>query len=260
MKIAVCAKVAPDTAAQIKPAADGSGIDTAGLKWTISPYDQFALEAAVQHAEKHGGSVHLFTVGDESVVATLKAGGLSVGADDLTHIDDPSIVGSDALGVARALAAAIQAAGCEAVWCGKQAVDDDNVQVPAMIAEILGWPLVSFVTEYASEGATFTATREVGGGVAEVVKGSFPAVFTADKGLNTPRYAKLPDIMKAKKKPVHARKLGDLGLSAGDVAARVTTSAYGGPPPRPKGRILAGDLSAQVQELVTLLRDEAKVL
>ena len=129
-----------------------------------------------------------------------------------------------------------------------------------MLAELLGWPHVSFVSELSLDGTTFTATRDVGSGIQEVVTGSLPAVFTAERGLNNPRYAKLPAIMKAKKKPVDVKALGDLGLSADDVAPAVTTTAFSLPPERPAGRKLEGDVDSMVSQLVDLLRNEAKVL
>ena len=164
------------------------------------------------------------------------------------------------IGVARALAAAIKAEGMELVFCGKQAIDDDNVQVPAMLAELLDWPHVSMVVEFKVEGDAFTAVRSVGGGARERVAGKLPVVITADRGMNTPRYAKLPDIMKAKTKKLDTKNLAALGLSAADVAPAVTISAYGYPPARAKGRLIAGDAATQVKELVRLLREEAKVL
>lgn len=262
MNIAVCAKVTPDTATQIRTKADGSGIDATGIKFVISPYDLFALEEAAKLAEaKQAGTVHLFTVGDAEAENALRGGGLSVGADDLTLINDPSVIGSDALAIARALAAAIKAGpDIQLVFCGKQAVDDDNVQVPAMIAELLGWPQVSVVSQFELSGDRFKATRNVGGGVQEVVEGTLPAVITCDKGLNTPRYAKLPAIMAAKRKKVNVVTAASLGLSAGDVAPAAVVSNYGPPAPRPAGRILKGDVGSQVKELVGLLRNEAKVL
>jgi electron transfer flavoprotein beta subunit len=261
VNIAVCAKVTPDTAAQIRTKSDGSGIETSGIKFVVSPYDLFAVEEGVQLVEqKKAGAVHLFSVGGKDVVSSLRGGGLALGAHDLTLIDDPAI-GGDPLVIARALAAAIQAGDdIGLVLCGKQAVDDDNVQVPAMVAEFLGWPQISMVSNLEVDGDSFKATRNVGGGVQEVVEGSFPVVITCDKGLNTPRYAKLPAIMKAKRKKVHSKKAADLGLSADDISATVEVTSYGPPPARPAGRILQGDLADQVRELVTALREEAKVI
>lgn len=264
MNIAVCAKVTPDTATpKITPNADKSGIDTTGIKWVVSPYDLLATTKAIVLTEqKKAEKVVMFTVGGgENVVSTLRGGALALGAAELVAVDDPAFAKTDALGIARGLAAAIQkTAGISLVLCGKQAVDDDNVQVPAMVAELLGWPLVSFVSSFDVDGDTFKATRNVGGGVEEIVTGKLPVVVSADKGIAEERYAKLPDIMKAKTKPVSSKKLGDLGLTADQVAPAAVTSAYGEPPARPAGRVLKGELPAVLDELVGLLRNEAKVL
>lgn len=263
MNIAVCAKVAPDTATpKITPSADGSGIDTTGIKFVVSPYDLFAVtEGVVLVEEKKADNVHLFTVGTDADVSPLRGGAIALGCTDLTLISDAALENADGLAVARALAAAIgQAPDIGLVLTGKQAVDYDNVQVPAMLAELLGFPLVSMVCALEIDGTNFTATRSVGGGVEEVVKGTLPAVISCDKGLVQPRYAKLPQIMKAKKVPVHTKSIGDLGLSAADVAPGATYSAYGEPPPRPAGRIIEGDLGPALDQLVDLLRNEAKVL
>jgi electron transfer flavoprotein beta subunit len=257
MKVAVCVKSTPDTDTRVKPV--GDGIDPAGIKWIISPYDAFALEQGAATKEKHGGECVLFSVGGGDTAKNLRDG-LAVGADRAVQIDDPAMKSTDSLGVARALAAAIRADGSEIAFCGKQAIDDDNVQVPAMLAELLGWPHVSMVVEFAIDGNTFTAVRSVGGGARERVSGALPVVITAERGLNTPRYAKLPDIMKAKSKKLDVKNLAALGLSAADVAPAVSTTKFGPPPERPKGRMIQGDVPTQVKELVRLLREEAKVL
>lgn len=257
MKVGVCIKSTPDTDTRIKIAGGGEGIDPAGIKWVISPYDSFALEQGALTKEKLGGECVLFSVGGADANKNLRDG-LAVGGDRAVLVDDPALKGADSLGVARALAAAVKGEGIELLFCGKQAIDDDNVQVPAMIAEILDWPHVSMVTEFAVEGDTFTAVRNIGGGTREKVSGKLPAVITADRGLNTPRYAKLPDIMKSKTKKFDTKKLADLGLSAESPA--VSTTAYGSPPERPKGRIIQGDAATAVKELVRLLREEAKVI
>jgi electron transfer flavoprotein beta subunit len=260
MKIGVCVKVVPDTDTRIKIAGGGAGIDEAGIKWIVSPYDAFGIEEAVQTQEKHGGEVVLLSVGKADWQTALRASGLAVGASRAVVVDDAATAGTDALGIARVLAAAAKAEGVELLFTGKQAIDDDNVQVPAMVAELLGWPHVSFVSEFSTDGSTFTATRNVGGGTLEVVTGSLPVVITAERGLNTPRYAKLPAIMAAKKKPVDVKALGDVGLSADDVAPAVQLSGFDLPPSRPAGRKLSGDVDTMVAELVRLLREEAKVI
>lgn len=257
MKIGVCVKSTPDTDTRIKTT--GDGIDESGIKWIISPYDAFALEKAVQTAKASKGEVILFTVGGSDVQKNLRDG-LAVGGDRAVHINDDALNGADSAGIATALAAALKAEGVDQVWCGKKAVDGDSQQVPSMIAEALGWPQVTQVTEFEQAGDDFTATRAIGGGLEQVVKGSGNAVFSAEVGLATPRYAKLPDIMKAKRKKIDTKTLADLGVDAGAVAPKVALQNFGPPPARPAGRILSGDREAVVKELVQLLRDEAKVL
>ena len=257
MKVGVCVKSTPDTDTRVKIA--GEGIDPAGIKWVISPYDTFALEQGAQTREKFGGECVLFSVGSGDVSKNLRDG-LAIGADRAVLVDDPAMKGADSLGVARALAKAIAAEGMEIVFCGKQAIDDDNVQVPAMIAELLDWPHVSMVTELVIDGDGYTAVRSVGGGAREKVSGKLPVLITAERGLNTPRYAKLPDIMKAKSKKLDVKKIADLGLSADDVAPALAVSGWGLPADRAKGRMIPGDAQAQVTELVRLLREEAKVI
>ncbi|HHO53423.1 MAG TPA: electron transfer flavoprotein subunit beta/FixA family protein [Deltaproteobacteria bacterium] len=260
MKIGICAKVTADTDARLSPSADGGSFEFSG-KSVVGPYDMFAVEEAVQTKEKHGGDTVVFTVGAESdVLSQLRGSVLALGVDKAVIVEDPALANADALGVARALAKAIEAEGVDLVFCGKQAIDDDNVQVPAMIAGLLGWAQVSRVTAFAVDGTSFTATRAMDGGIKQVVSGNLPVLITAERGLNTPRYAKLPAIMKAKKKPTERRDLAALGLSAEAVAPKVSTSAYGSPPERPSGKIIEGDTDTVVAELVRLLREEAKVL
>jgi electron transfer flavoprotein beta subunit len=260
VNIAVCAKVAPESTAQIKVKADGTGVDRTGIKSAVSPYDDFAIEEAIALKEKgKAGKVHICTIGDTEAINILKKEGLAKGGDDLTVSSDPALMQGDSLLVAQGLAAMIRGlSDVQLVFCGKQAIDDDNVQVPAMLAELLGWPQVCFVSAFSLDGTTFKATRNIGGGVQEVITGQLPVVITTDKGLNTPRFPKLPDIMKANAKPIHKKTAADLGL-AGQTSA-VVNSNFGPPAARPKGRLIAGDATAQVKELVRLLRDEAKVL
>lgn len=260
MKIGVCVKVTPDTDTRIKITGAGEGIDPSGIKYILSPYDAFAVEEAVQTKEKHGGEVILFTVGNSGHQTQIRGNGLAVGGDRAVIVEDDATNATDSLGIARALAAAIKAEECDIVFCGKQAIDDDNVQVPAMLAELLGWAQISVVSAFELDGNNFQAERNVGSGTVEVVRGSTPVVVTADRGLNTPRYAKLPQIMKAKRKKIAIKSLGDIGLSADDVAPAVVSNAYDLPPERPSGRIISGDNEAAVAELVRLLREEAKVI
>ena len=263
MKIGVCLKQVPATDTRIKIKDPSSGIDTDGVKWEINPYDEFALEEALRLKDANGAhQVVIFTLGGADTEAKIREG-LARGADAAVRVDDPALAGSDALGVARALAAAIQAEGVELLFCGKQAVDDDNSQVPAMIAEILGWGQVSDIGKLELGSSSAKAWRNAGGGSRDVVEVALPAVFTADKELNEPRYASLRGIMMAKKKKIDVKSLGALGVSAGQVGAAgalVVESNWGLPPQRAAVHMISGDGAPAAKELVRLLREEAKVI
>ena len=264
MKVGVLLKQVPasDTIIKINP--DKTGVLTADVKWEINPYDEFALEAAIQlkDAGKATGVV-VITVGGADAEARVRDA-LARGATEAIRVDDPALAGSDALGKARALAAAAKSAGVELIFAGKQAIDTDSAAVPGMVAELLGWPQVSVVTGLSVDDGKITAERKAGGGFIEVVSTSVPAVITCDKGLNTPRFANLKGIMAAKKIAIAAKSVADLGLSAGQVGAAgalVEESGLELPPPRPSGKIIQGATpEAKVKELVRLLRDEAKVI
>lgn len=261
MKIAACAKIVPATDSRIVINGDATGIDASGVKWIVSPYDAIAIEEAVKTKEAHKGSeVVLVTVGDNSTLTQLRPGGLAVGGDRAVLVSDAAAVGADNLGVAKALAAALSSEGMELAFFGKVAGDDDANQVAAMVAELLGWAQVSTVTEFTTDGSTFTASRSIGGGVVQKVTGALPVVITADRGLNEPRYAKLPAIMKAKRKKVKKLSIAKLGLSAADVAPRLELSTYALPPAREACQFIEGDPVQAAAELARRLREEAKVL
>ncbi len=259
MKIGICAKVTPTTDARPKASADGASFEVQG-KVVVGPYDEFAVEEAVKTKEKAGGEIVVYSVGSGPDTVSQLRMVIAVGADRAVLVDDAALKGTDSLGIAKALAAAARKDGMEILFCGKQAIDDDASQVPAMVAEVLGWAHVGRVIEFSVDGATFKATRSMDGGIREVVTGALPVVITAERGLNKPRPAKLPAVVQAKNKPFATIDLAALGLTAGDVAPRAVHSAYGPPAERPKGRMLQGDTDTMVKELVRLLREEAKVL
>ncbi len=263
MKIGVLLKQVPATDTQVRIADPSTGIATGDVKWTINPYDEFAVEEGLRLKEAGKATeVVLLTVGGKDVEQRIRDA-LAMGADRALRLEDPGFEGSDCLGLARILAAAIKAEGISLVLAGKQAIDGDNAQVPAMVAELLGWGHVGSVSKLEVDGAGFKAWRTSGGGSLDVVQGGFPAVLTADKGLNEPRYASLKGIMMAKKKAIDVKGAAALGLDASTVgagAALVVDSAWTLPPQRPAGRILQGDNAARVKELVSLLRSEAKVI
>jgi electron transfer flavoprotein beta subunit len=263
MKIGVLLKQVPATDTRIRVNAEGTGILTDDIKWEINPYDEFALEEALRIKQAGKATeVVIVSLGGADCEPRIRDG-LARGADRAVRIDDPSLAGSDALGVARAIAGALRSEGIGLALAGRQAIDGDSSAVPVMIAELLGWNQVVYVDKLTIEGGAFQAQRAAGGGVREIVSGSLPAVVTCDKGLNEPRYATLPGIMAAKRKPVAVKSLADVGVDAGSVgrgAALVSFSAMGLPPARPAGRMIAGDADSAAAELVRLLRDEAKVI
>ncbi|MBI3890612.1 MAG: electron transfer flavoprotein subunit beta/FixA family protein [Candidatus Wallbacteria bacterium] len=267
MKIAVCIKQVPDTSATLKVKPDGSGVDTEGLEFVISPYDEYGLEEALKTKEKmDAGEVVVLGLGPERVTKALRSG-LAMGADRAIHLADAAYEGSDALATARALAAALKKAGpFDLIWAGKEAVDDGMSTVGAAIAEFLGIPHVSEVkkAELAADHSSVTCWSEVEGGTA-VVEVKLPAVLTAQKGLNEPRYASLKGIMMAKKKELVRFTPADLGLGAeqvGKSGSRTEVLKVEPPPKKQTVTKLIKDLEpeAAAKELLRLLRDEAKVI
>jgi electron transfer flavoprotein beta subunit len=245
----VCIKRVPDSATRVKISADGRSLDPAGVKYEMNPYDEFALEEAIRRKEAAGeGTVTAVTVGDAASAEALRQA-LAAGADEavlLTHEGE-----TDSLGVARALAAEIGGRSYDLVLFGKQAIDDDNMQVPQMVAEILGLPCATVVVELDIEGTAATARREVEGGH-EILEFSLPAVVSAQKGLNEPRRPSLKGIMAAKKKP-----LDEKPAAAGERSLELLSLEE--PPAAAEGRIV-GEGADAVPELVRALREEAKVL
>jgi electron transfer flavoprotein beta subunit len=262
VKIGVCIKQVPATDTRLK-VADGK-VALEDVKWEINPYDEFALERAlVMKDEVATTEVVLITVGGADVDGKLREG-LARGADRAIRLDDPAFQGSDSLGIARILAAAIRSEGFSLVLAGKQAVDGDEAQVPAMMAEVLGWAQVTVVDKLDITGEAFKAWRRASGGTREIVEGKLPAVVSAEKGLvEKVRYSSLKGIMLAKKKEIAVKNAAALGLDTATVGAKaaiVSNSAYSLPPARPSGRVLEGDSATRVKELVRLLREEAKVI
>jgi electron transfer flavoprotein beta subunit len=249
MKIVVCIKRVPDTEARIRIAADGAGIDAAGVKFVISPYDEFALETALRLKDADSATeVVAMTVGESTSAEQLRSA-LAMGADRAVLLKGQP--GFDGLATARALAAGITDIGADLVLLGMKAVDFDQQQVAPMLAELLDMPCVTVASTLDLEDGAVVCHREVEGGV-EVVEASMPAVVSITKGEYEPRYPSLKGIMAAKKKPLE-EKDAQLGES------RITMRGLVPPPERPAGRIVGTGVDA-VPELVRLLRDEAKVL
>jgi electron transfer flavoprotein beta subunit len=259
MKIVVCVKQVPDTEARLKLAPDSTAIVEADLNWIVSPYDEFAIEEALRQKEKHGGEVVLVSLGPDRAQSALR-NGLAMGADSAVHLKDPLFDATDTLGTARALAAAIKTlAPFDLVLTGQQGVGGDNSQVPGLLAELLDLPQVTVAVKIEVADGKATVDREVEG-AHETWETSLPAVVSAQKGLNEPRYASLKGIMAAKKKTIETKDAAALGLDAAALAPRVRVTALEPPPARAAVRMIEGDPDAQVKELLRLLHEEAKVI
>lgn len=258
MKVLVCIKQVPDTETKIKLKPDGSGIDATGVKWVMNPYDEFAVEEAIKMKEAGKASnVTVLTLGPKARVADALRTALAMGADDAILIDAPEDL--DPSATARALAAAIKAEGeFQFVLTGKLAIDDNAASVSQMIAESLGVPHATVVSKLGVADGSAIAEREIEGGTREVLQLRLPALIAANKGLNMPRYASLPGIMKAKKKPVKELNWEGLQVTAADI--RIRYKNYQMPPEKPPVKMISGDSAAQASELVSLLRNEAKVI
>jgi len=259
MKILVTVKQVPDTATQVKIGGGGKAIDTTGITWIVSPYDEFAVEEALRIKEKRGqGEVVAVALGPDRAKEALRSA-LAMGCDRAIHVNDPALAEADTLTTARALAAVAKQEQPGLVLCGRQAIDDDMGAVPAQLAEVLGWPSAYWIMEEApdADGKTVRAARQVEGGL-EIFDIPLPAVLSAQKGLNEPRYPTLKGIMGAKKKEIKDLKAGDLGL--GSEPPQLSVLKLEALPPRPPGRIIQGDVQTAVKELVRALREEAKAI
>ena len=256
MNIVACVKQVPDTETLIKVKPDGSGIDETGIKWVMNPYDEYGVEEALKLKEKFGGDVTIVSLGPARALETVRTA-LAMGADKAIHINDPAFEGADAYNIAAALAAAIKGIPYDIIFCGQRAIDDDAGQVGSVLAEFLGIPQITIVTKVDVEGASIKAVRPIEGAQL-LIESSLPCVVTTQKGLNEPRYASLPGIMKAKKKPVDVKDAAGLGIT---VAPKAKIAKTLPPPARPPGKIICGEEPAEkARELAKLLREEAKVI
>jgi electron transfer flavoprotein beta subunit len=261
MKILVLIKQTPDTETKIRLSGDGKSIEQGDIKYIINPYDEFAIEEALKLKEKIGaGEVVIASFAGEAA-KELIVKGLAMGGDRGLLINSSGHEHTDSLGVAKVLSAAIKAEKADIVFCGKQAIDDDNMHVGTMVAELLGWPHVNVVTKFDLSGTTARVEREVEGGQVEVYDVTLPAIFGAHKSLNTPRYASLPGIMKAKKKPFDLKTPADVGVDPSTLKPKALVKGYRYPSEKPKGKVFAGEpVEVMVEKVVKLLREEAKVI
>ncbi|MBK7661021.1 MAG: electron transfer flavoprotein subunit beta/FixA family protein [Betaproteobacteria bacterium] len=249
MKILVPVKRVVDYNVKVRVKADQSGVDLANVKMSMNPFDEIAVEEALKLREAgQATEVVAVSAGTAASQETLRTA-LAMGADRAILVETDAEL--QPLAVAKLLKAVVDKEAPGLVIAGKQAIDDDAAQVGAMLAALLGWPQVTFASKVTAEGGKLTVVREIDGGL-ETVEVAMPAILTADLRLNTPRYATLPNIMKAKKKPLDTLKPDALGV---DVAPRLKTLKVTEPAKR-KGGVMVKD----VAELVAKLKSEAKVI
>ncbi len=249
MKILVPVKRVVDYNVKVRVKSDGTGVDIANVKMSMNPFDEIAVEEAVRLKEA-GVATEVVAVscGVAACQETLRAA-MAIGADRGILVDTDAEL--QPLAVAKLLKALCEKEGPQAVICGKQAIDDDANQTGQMLAALMGWPQATFASKVALADGKATVTREIDGGL-ETLELSLPAVITTDLRLNEPRYATLPNIMKAKKKPLDTLTPDALGV---DVAPRVTTLSVAEPPKRS-----AGERVADVAQLMDKLKNVAKVI
>lgn len=262
MNIFVCVKQVPDTETKVVPNGDATFIETSSIKWIMNPYDEFAVEQALLIKQANAAAnVTVVRVGSVKDTEALRTA-MAMGADDAILIEATDNL--DSYSIAKALKGGIEKSGKkpDLILTGKQAIDDDCLQVPQILAQMLDLPSVAVVVGFELSGTTVKAKREIEGGALEVYEVAAPCLVACNKGLNTPRYASLPGIMKAKKKPLAQHSLADVGVSEAD--RRVKYSQFRLPPEKPAGKKFdATDAAKQrevVSQVVGLLRTEAKAI
>ncbi len=249
MKLLVAVKRVVDFNVRIRVKPDQSGVDLANLKMSMNPFDEIAVEEAVKLREAGAASdVAVVSAGPQAVQETIRTA-LAMGADRGIHIVTDEVL--EPLAVAKLLKAVVEKEKPDLVILGKQAIDDDCNQVGQMLAALMGWPQGTFASKLVLADGRAEVTREIDGGL-ETVSLALPAIVTTDLRLNQPRYASLPNIMKARRKPIDALSPEVLGV---DVKPRLTVVKVEEPPKRQAGKILAN-----AAELVDKLRNEARVL
>ena len=248
MNILVCVSQVPDTTTKVAVGSDGKSIEKNGVKFILNPYDEYAIEEGLQLKEKHGGTVTALTVGNDSAKDILRTA-LAMGADKAVLITENG--SPDTFGIASSISEYAKTINPDIVILGRQSIDFDSFAMASMVGELLEMPSISMVSSWSINGTTITAERDIEGGK-EVLETTLPCVVSAQKGLNNPRYPKLPDIMKAKSKPIDT-----VGATA--TAVRVTTVSMELPQTQRRGIIL-GDGESDISELVRLLHEDAKVI
>jgi electron transfer flavoprotein beta subunit len=263
MNVLVLLKQVPDTESLIEINDDASDIKTDNLKWILNPYDELAVEEGIRVRERAGdGKVTVLSVGPERVAAAIRTA-LAMGADEGVLINDPALEKLDPLVTAKVLAAAARTIPFDLIIAGQRAVDDDSYLVPSAVAEHLGIPLIAQVVREEVRGDKIQCEQTLQDGTA-VVEADLPVLLSTQRGLNQPRYASLPNIMKAKKKPLETRNLAAIGLDAahfGREALKIKILSLAFPPGRKICKMIAGETAAEkAAKLVQALHDEAGVL
>ena len=249
MKVLVPVKRVIDYNVKVRVKSDQTGVDLANVKMSMNPFDEIAVEEAVRLKEAGTAEeIVAISIGPEKAQDQLRQA-LAMGADRAILIKTDETV--EPLGVAKLLKAVVEEESPQLVILGKQAIDDDSNQTGQMLAALLGWSQGTFASEVKIDGGKANVTREIDGGL-QTISINLPAIVTTDLRLNEPRYASLPNIMKAKKKPLDVKEVGDYGV---DIAPRLTTVKVTEPPKRE-----AGVKVADVAELVSKLKNEAGVI
>lgn len=257
MNIYVLMKRTFDTEEKIT--VSGGKINEDGAEFIINPYDEYAIEEAIQVRDAHSGEVTVISVGGEEAEKQLRTA-LAMGADKAVLINtEDDLEESDQFTTAKILAEYLKDKEADLILAGNVAIDGGSGQVGPRVAELLGISYVTTITKLEIDGSNVNIVRDVEGD-SEVIETSLPLLVTAQQGLNEPRYPSLPGIMKAKKKPLDELELDDLDLDEDDVEPKTKTIEIYLPPKKEAGRILEGELTDQVKELVNLLHTEAKVV
>jgi electron transfer flavoprotein beta subunit len=257
MNIYVLMKRTFDTEEKIS--ISGGRINEDGAEFIINPYDEYAIEEAIQVRDEHGGEVTVISVGTEEAEKQLRTA-LAMGADKAVLINtEDEVEAGDQFTTAKILSEYLKDKEADLILAGNVAIDGGSGQVGPRVAELLDIPYITTITKLDISGTTATIVRDVEGD-SEVIETSLPLLATAQQGLNEPRYPSLPGIMKAKKKPLEEIELDDLDLEEDDVEAKTKTIEIYLPPKKEAGKVLEGDLEDQVKELVSLLHNEAKVI
>lgn len=234
-------------------------IDDDGAEFIINPYDEYAVEEAIKQRDEHGGEVIVVTIGDEDSEKQLRTA-LAMGADKAVLINtEEDLEDGDQYTTAKILEAYFENKEVDLILAGNVAIDEASGQVGPRLAEALGIPYVTTITNLTIDGEDVSIEKDVEGDV-ERIETTLPLLVTCQQGLNEPRYPSLPGIMKAKKKPLEELELDDLDLDEDDVEPKTKTIEVFLPPAKEAGRVLEGDVQDQVKELVSLLKNEKKVL